>query len=63
MRGLEDATPPAEMRIEAARTEREEAERDSFARQSALLIEALNSNSIDITRSFAPDVTDSAWAA
>jgi hypothetical protein len=63
MRGIEEATATVEMRIEAARTEREEAERDSFARQSALLIEALNSNSIDITRSFAPDVTDSAWAA
>ena len=29
----------------------------------SLLIESLNSASIDITKAFAPDVSDSAWAA
>ena len=52
-----------ETRIEDARTEREDADRDTFARRVSLLIESLNSASIDITKSFAPDVTDSAWAA
>ncbi len=50
-------------RLEVARAEREEAEQESFARRASLLIEALNSASIDITRTFAPDVADSAWAA
>lgn len=50
-------------RIEQARTEREEHDRDSFARRASLLIEALNSASIDLTRTLAPEVSDSAWAA
>jgi hypothetical protein len=63
MQAIEQAIATIDLRIEQARDEREEAERDSFARQASLLIEALNSNSIDITRAFAPEVTDSAWAA
>lgn len=58
-----DQTAIVETRIEDARTERDEAERDTFARRASLLIESLHSASIDITKAFAPEVSDSAWAA
>jgi hypothetical protein len=58
-----DQTALVETRLEDARTEREEAERDTFARRASLLIESLNSAAIDITKAFAPEVSDSAWAA
>ena len=58
-----DQTAIVETRIEDARTERDEAERDTFARRASLLIEPLHSASIDITKAFAPEVSDSAWAA
>ena len=60
---IADQTAIVETRIEDARTEREEADRDTFARRVSLLIESLNSASIDITKSFAPEISDSAWAA
>ena len=58
-----DQTAIVETRMEDARTERDEAERDTFARRASLLIESLNSAAIDITKAFAPEVSDSAWAA
>ncbi|MEG3179850.1 hypothetical protein [Sphingomonas sp. LT1P40] len=58
-----EASATVERRIEEARTERETADRDNFARRVSLLVEALNSASIDITKSFAHEVSDSAWAA
>ncbi|USU12894.1 hypothetical protein NF701_03275 [Sphingomonadaceae bacterium OTU29THOMA1] len=58
-----DQTAIIETRIEDARSERDEAERDTFARRASLLIESLHSASIDITKAFAPEVSDSAWAA
>lgn len=58
-----DKTALVETRIEDARTEREEADRNSFARRASLLIESLNSAAIDVTKAFAPEVSDSAWAA
>jgi hypothetical protein len=58
-----EQTAIVETRIEDARTERDEAERDTFARRASLLIESLHSASIDITKAFAPEVSDSAWAA
>lgn len=58
-----EKTAIVEARIEEARTEREEADRDNFARRASLLVESLNSASIDITKIYAPEVTDSAWAA
>lgn len=58
-----DQTAIVETRIEDARTERDEAERDTFARRASLLIESLHSAAIDITKAFAPDISDSAWAA
>ncbi len=50
-------------RIDDARIEREAADHDSLSRRVSVLIEALNSASIDIAKAFAPDVSDSAWAA
>ncbi len=50
-------------RIDEARDERDRAETEGFGRRASLLIEALNSASIDITKSFSADVADSAWAA
>jgi hypothetical protein len=58
-----DQTAIVETRIEDVRAERDEAERDTFARRASLLIESLHSASIDITKAFAPEVSDSAWAA
>lgn len=63
VQAIADQTAIVETRIEQARTEREEADHDTFARRVSLLIDALNSASIDITKTFAPEVTDSAWAA
>ncbi|RDE05330.1 hypothetical protein [Sphingomonas aracearum] len=60
---ISDAGAIVESRIEDARAEREATERDNFARRASLLIESLNSAAIDITRSFSPEVSDSAWAA
>lgn len=52
-----------EARIEQARNDREKADEDSFSRRVSLLIEALNSASIDISKTFSSEVSDSAWAA
>ncbi len=60
---IADSTAMVESHIEEARTEREKADKDSFARRVSLLIEALNSASIDIAKSFSSEVSDSAWAA
>ncbi|SEN21322.1 hypothetical protein SAMN05192583_2254 [Sphingomonas gellani] len=60
---IADQTALVESRLEVARAEREEADSNTFARRVSLLIEALNSASIDITKSYAPDISDSAWAA
>jgi vacuolar-type H+-ATPase subunit I/STV1 len=60
---IADATAQVESRIEEGRAEREKAESDTFSRRVSLLIEALNSSAIDITRAFSAEVADSAWAA
>lgn len=52
-----------DQRVEQARIERDQAETESFGRRASLLIEALNSASIDIAKHFSADVADSAWAA
>jgi hypothetical protein len=61
LQGIEATIALVDQRLEEAREEREET--DSFARRASLLIEALNSASIDLTRTFAPEISDSAWAA
>lgn len=61
--GIEATIALIDQRLEDARTAGEENERDTFARRASLLIESLNSASIDLTRTFAPEISDSAWAA
>ena len=63
VRQVTEQTAIVESRIEDARSERETADRDTLSRRVSLLIESLNSASIDITKAFAPEVSDSAWAA
>lgn len=63
IRSIDEKSAMVDSKIELARSEREEHETESFAKRASLLIEALNSASIDITRTFAPDIADSAWAA
>lgn len=60
---IADTTSNVEARIEQARTEIEEANRDTLSRKVALLIESLNSTSIDVAKILSNDVTDTAWAA
>jgi hypothetical protein len=63
VRIISEQSALVETRIEDARTERETADHDSLSRRVSVLIEALNSASIDIAKAFAPDIADSAWAA
>ncbi|MFN4095503.1 MAG: hypothetical protein ACK4GG_01890 [Sphingomonas sp.] len=63
MLSINEASAEVEARIDEARAERETADRDNFARRVSLLVEALNSASIDISKAFAHEVSDSAWAA
>ncbi len=63
MMSIGEVSAAVERRIEEARAEREEADRDNFARRVSLLVEALNSAAIDITKAFAHEVSDSAWSA
>lgn len=60
---LAETTAKIEAQLEAGRAEREQSDSDNFARRVSLLIEALHSASIDITKAFSAEVTDSAWTA
>ena len=60
---ISETTVELETRIDAERRDRETANQESFARRMSLLVEALNSASIDIAKAFNTDVTDSAWSA
>ena len=60
---LVEAAGTVESRMSEADAKLEAASRDDLARRGALLIDALNSSSIDIAKALATDVTDSAWAA
>jgi hypothetical protein len=63
MLAITDSTAVVESRIEEARIERENADHDSFARRVSLLIESLNSASIDINKTLSTEVSDGAWSA
>ena len=52
-----------ERRVVQARERAEEQIDNDFARRMALITESLNSSSIDISKAFANDVTDTAWAS
>ncbi len=63
VQSIVDQTAIVETRLQEARIEREDADQDTFARRVSLLIESLNSASIDITKAIAPEISDSAWGA
>lgn len=63
IQAIADQASLIETRLDDARGELEAAGSDSLSRRVSLLIESLNSASIDITKVFAPEVSDSAWAA
>jgi hypothetical protein len=63
VQAIVDQTAIVETRLQEARTERDDADQDTFARRVSLLIESLNSASIDITKAIAPEISDSAWGA
>ena len=52
-----------ERRVTHARQRAEEQVDNDFARRMALIVESLNSSAIDISKAFANDVTDTAWAS
>jgi hypothetical protein len=60
---IAETSAAVEARIAEAREDAERGDRDNFARRVALLIESLNSTSIDVTKIMSNDVTDSAWAS
>ena len=60
---IADTSSAVERRIEDARTEAQAREEDGFPRQAALLIESLNSLSIDVTKVLSDEPGDVAWGA
>lgn len=52
-----------ERRVAHARQRAEEQVDNDFSRRMALITESLNSSAIDISKAFANDVTDTAWAS
>jgi predicted transcriptional regulator len=52
-----------DQRLNEAAAEREHDDGDNLSRRVAMLIEALNSTSIDVTKLLSNDVTDTAWSA
>lgn len=60
---IADTTASIEKRIAEAETAAERRDQDNFSRRSALLIEALNSAAIDMTRVLSAEVSDSSWSS
>ncbi|MEG3175746.1 hypothetical protein U1872_05855 [Sphingomonas sp. RB3P16] len=63
MLAIADSTALVETRLQEAREDRDKADQDTLTRRVSLLIESLNSASIDIAKAFSTDVSDSAWSA
>ncbi|MGE4411181.1 MAG: hypothetical protein AB7D33_11495 [Sphingobium sp.] len=60
---IADTTASIEQRIAEADQAAEKRDRDNFSSRSAVLIEALNSLSVDVTKFLSTDVGDTNWAA
>jgi hypothetical protein len=60
---LAETVTQVDAQMAESREAHEKADSDQFARRVSLLVEALNSASIDIAKAFSAEVTDSAWAA
>ncbi len=63
MLAIAETSMTMEHRLEVARDEQQRNSSDTLSRRVALLIEALNSMSIDLSKSLAQEVSDSAWTA
>ncbi len=63
IQAIADSTALVESRLVEERQDREKADQDTLTRRVSLLIESLNSASIDIAKAFSVDVSDSAWSA
>ncbi len=60
---IADTTASIEQRITEADEAAEKRDRDNFSNRSALLIESLNSISIDVSKLLSQEVSDSNWAS
>ena len=60
---IAETSSAIEARVERNRQDTEEHDEGSFARQLGLMIEALNSSAIDVTRMLSTEVGDTEWAA
>lgn len=60
---IADTTASVEARVAEVNVQIEQQNQEDFSRQSALLIESLNSTAIDIAKILSHEVTDTAWAA
>ncbi len=60
---ISETSSALETRIAEAKDEVEAADQSNFSRRIALLVESLNSTSIDVTKILSNDVTDTAWSA
>ncbi|WP_106639413.1 hypothetical protein [Allosphingosinicella vermicomposti] len=58
-----ETTAAIEARITEAREEQERSDSDTFSHRVALLIDALNSAAIDVSKLLSNEVSDTAWAA
>lgn len=63
IQAIAEQTALVEARLEEAREVQQAADRGTLSRRVSLLIDQLNSASIDIAKAFSADVADSAWAA
>ncbi len=59
---IADTTASIEQRFAEAESAMQKNDQDHFSRQSAALIEALNSAAVDVTRILSQDIGDAAWA-
>lgn len=63
MLSIGEAAAAVEARINSARQDQEARDSESFSRRVSLLIEALNSTAIDVTKILSNEVTDAEWTA
>jgi cytidylate kinase len=60
---IAETSTAMERRVAEIDAERQDQDQDNFARQVSLLVEALNSAAIDVSKILSNDVTDQAWTA
>ena len=63
MLAIGETAATIEARIEEDRSAREEKEAENLTRRVALLMEAINSTSVDLNKVLSNEVADTAWAA